>query len=164
MEALPLLIFLVIAFNIFRGFTKTAGKAASKTARDNMVQRLKEAQAAQNQNIQNEDWSFGKPNTSKRKGHEKSPWGDNGSVAPGARVAANYLKNKQLKKSRAARKASHKNPVQHGRRGQNMDQNRHRTDDWGQRGDSGPFSGKMAIILLVIGAGLLYGLSQIPAS
>jgi len=54
--------------------------------------------------------------------------------------------------------------VQHGRRGQNMDQNRHRTDDWGQRGDSGPFSGKMAIILLVIGGGLLYGLSQIPAS
>ena len=64
-------------------------------------------------------------------------------------------------KGQKARKAFHKNPVQHGRRGRNMDQNRHRHEDWGQKGESGFLSGKGLLILLAFGFIVLYALSQI---
>ena len=91
-----------------------------------------------------------------------SPWGENGMVSPGARVATNYLKKSQASRKKA-RRDSHKNPEQHGRRGRNVDQNRNRTDEWGQRGDNGLLSVRNVVVLLVIGGVVLYVLSQMPA-
>jgi len=118
MELIPFLIFAFIAFNIFRGFTKTASKVNGPSAKEMMKQL----------NAQN-------------------------------RLAANYLK-----KEKAKRRASHKNPEQRGRRGRNVDKNRNRTDEWGQRGDGGLLGGRNLIILLVIGGIVLYVLSKMPAS
>ena len=98
--------------------------------------------------------------------NQNSPWDhehelgdDSGSRSPGAKVAANYLKN-----TRAKRKASHKSPEQYGRRGKNMDQNKNRTDSWGERGDKGLLNGTTLVILLVFGGGVLYWLSKLPAA
>lgn len=153
MELLPFLFIALIAFNIFRGFSK----ASSNSGGGAKVNRYEEKRPTQR----------GRESL-KRKG-QATPWGGNsgmsqggvsqGGLSQGGRVAASYLK-----KERAKRRASHKNPVQSGRRGRNMDQNRNRSDDWGQRGDGGLLSGKTAIILLVIGAAVIYVLSNLPAS
>lgn len=92
-------------------------------------------------------------------GHEHDLGGNDAPSSPGARVAANYLK-----KAKTKRVASHKNEEQYGRRGMNMDQNKNRTDSWGERGDSGFLNGTTLVILLVIGAGVLYVLSNLPAA
>ena len=164
MELIPFLFFAFIAFQIFKGFTKTASKSGG-TAKAMMQQLHKEIQKAEklqgettdNQRYRNKSPTQRGRDSLQSKG--QSPWGENGAVSPGARVAKRYLQ-----KERAARKASHKTPEQHGRRGRNMDQNRHRTHDWGQRGDAGILSGKNIIILLVIGGVVLFVLSKIPAA
>jgi len=160
MELIPFLIFAVVAFNIFKGITK-ASSSKTNNSRNEALQRLRaqieEAAQSENQNRYQtkRPTEYGRESFSREE--QNSPWGD--SVAPGARVAANYLKN-----SRAARKAAHKNPVQKGRRGKNMDQNRNRTDDWGQRGDSGILSLRSAVIFLALGGAVLYALSNMPAT
>lgn len=166
MEIIPFLIFAVIAFNIFRGFTKAAKgntSGSAKSMMQNLHAQIEKANAAQNRTPNMSRYQDQSPTQRGRESLSRkganSPWGENGSVSPGAQVAANYLKQ-----TKAARKASHKSPVQRGRRGKNMDQNRNRTDEWGQRGDRGFLNGKTLIILLVIGGGLLYVLSQMPAT
>jgi len=171
MEIVPFLIFLFIAFKVFSTFTKAASSEQGKTAKE-MMKRL-------NAQIQEASQAQGRTSDMKRKGptargrermaqrEQSSPWNhkhnlerNNKTLSPGEQVAANYLKAR----TRASRKASHKSPEQHGRRGKNMDQNRHRTDGWGQRGDRGILNGKTLIILLVIGGGILYVLSNMPAT
>jgi membrane protein involved in colicin uptake len=82
-----------------------------------------------------------------------SPWQNAGETKP-------QLYRPKFK-GQKARKASHKNPVQHGRRGRNMDQNRQRHEDWGQRGESGFLSGSGLLIVLAFGFIVLYALSQV---
>jgi len=169
MELIPFLIFVFIAFNIFKGFSKTASKAGSESAKAMMRRLHEEMQKAEN--LQNEGSHIDRyrKKSPTQRGSEslqnrgQSPWGENGVVSPGARVATNYLQKSQAVRKKA-RRASHKNPEQRGRRGKNVDQNRNRTDDWGQRGDNGVLSGRNVIILLVIGSAVLYALSQMPAN
>lgn len=146
MELIPFLIFAVIAFNIFRGFAKAASKSQAGSAKE-MLKRYQDTTPTQR----------GRERLDPK--GQNSPWRDSTAGAPSARVAAKYLQ-----KTKAARKAAHKSPEQTGRRGRNVDQNRKRTDEWGQRGDEGLLTGKTAIILLVIGGAVLYALAQIPAN
>lgn len=151
-----------IAFKIFSGFTKTATKS-TETAKD-LMQRLNEQmERTQSSSVGN---SGGRPKNPTQRGRESlarkeqnSPWGDNGTFSPGGQVAAKYLKNK----ANSDRVASHKSPEQTGRRGRNIDKNRNRTDEWGARGDSGVFSGKVIVFLLVAGGIALSVLSRLPA-
>ena len=168
MELIPFLIFAVIAFNIFRGFTKTASKSGGSAKA--MMRRLhEEIEKAEKLKSEVPHQSRYRDKSPTQRGREslqskgQSPWGENDTVSPGARVAVSYLKNTHETRKKA-HKASHKNPEQYGRRGKNMDQNRHRTDSWGERGDSGFLTGKSFLFLLVIGGVVLYVLSQIPAS
>lgn len=171
MEIIPFLIFGVIAFNIFRSFTKAASKSG-ETSRDIMAKMHKQIQEANSSGNSTPNMSRYRDKTPTQRGRESmarkgegSPWnhehdlGGNKTVSPGARVAANYLS-----KTKASRRASHKNAEQHGRRGINKDQNRSRTDEWGERGDKGLLSGKTLVILLVIGGSILYWLSRTPAA
>ena len=164
MELIPFLIFVVIAFNIFKGFSKTASKSSgsAKTMMRRMHEEIKKAEKLQGKTSHIDRYRQ-KSSTQQRsreslQNQDKSPWGENGAISPGARVATNYLK-----KAKTARKASHKSPEQYGRRGRNVDQNRKRTHEWGQRGDNGLFSGRTAIIVLVVGGVLLFVLSNMPA-
>lgn len=173
MELIPFLIFAVIAFNIFKGFTKTASKPQSGTAKTMMRRLHAEIEKANKLQSETPNMSRYREKSPTQRGRESlqskgqsSPWnhehdlGDSTrNLSPGEQVAANYLKKTKLN-----RKASHKSPTQHGRRGKNMDQNKHRTDGWGQRGDSGFLNGKTILILLVIGGAVLYALSQMPAT
>lgn len=155
MEIIPFLIFAFVAFKVFSGFTKTSQTKVKSSPKD-LMQRL-------NAQIENDSRNTGptqRGRESLARKNTHSPWGENGAGAPGARVAANYIQ----KTARAARKESHVNPEQTGRRGRNVDQNRNRTDEWGQRGDSGFLNGRNVIILLAIGAVVLFVLSQIPAN
>ena len=164
MELIPFLIFAVIAFNIFKGFTKTSSKTGGSAKA--MMRRL-HAEIEKAENLQSEGSHIDRyrqksPTQQGREslqGKGQSPWGENGTLSSGARVATKYVQ-----KTKAARKASHKSPEQHGRRGRNVDQNRNRTNEWGQRGDSGLLSVKAVIILLVLGGAALYVLSHMPAS
>lgn len=156
MELIPFLIFAVIAFNIFKGIAKASPSSDVGESPKDLMQRL-------NTQIQNENRNTGptqRGRESLARKNANSPWGENGAVSPGARVATNYIQ----KTASIARKASHKNPKQTGRRGENVDQNRNRTDGWGERGDSGLLSGRNVVILLVIGAVVLFVLSQTPAN
>ena len=150
MELLPFLIFGYIAFTIFKGFTKAAGKGAGRPLPRNSP-RYREQSPTQ------------RGRESLHSKGQSSPWGENGAVSPGARVAANYLEKSQAARKKA-RKDAHKTPEQRGRRGKNVDQNRNRTDEWGQRGDRGFLSGRNFIILLLIGGLVLFILSQMPAT
>ena len=168
MELIPFLIFAVIAFNIFKGFTKTSSKPAVKNGGNpkmmmrRLHQDIERANKGQKQGSHIDRYRQKSPTQQGREsfGHKgKSPWGENDTISSGARVATKYVQ-----KTKAARKASHKSPEQHGRRGRNVDQNRNRTNEWGQRGDSGLLSVKAVIILLVLGGAALYVLSHMPAS
>lgn len=159
MELIPFLIFAVIAFNIFRGFTK-ATKTKGPSAKE-MMRQLNAQNRTPNMSRYKEQTPTQRGRESLAR-QEPSPWNAGSAARPGAQIAANYLKKTEATRKRA-RKEALKNPIQRGRRGQNMDQNRHRTDEWGERGDSGLLSGRNAIILLVLGTAVLYGLSQIPA-
>jgi len=167
MEFIPFLIFAVIAFNIFRGFTKAASKSTShsgETAKE-MMRRLQEQTQTPNMSRYQNNTPTQRGRESLQRKEQSSPWGDNGAVNPGGRVAVNYLRQKtQQQKAKTARKASHKSPKQTGRRGVNVDQNRNRTDEWGQRGESGFLSGSGVILFLVGGAVILFVLSQLPAN
>ena len=168
MELIPFLIFAYIAFNIFKGFTKTASKSGgtAKSMMRRMHEDMQKAEKLQGKTSHIDRYRQKSPTQRGRESRQnkgQSPWGENGAASPGARVAANYLQKSQTVRKKA-RRDSHKNPKQHGRRGSNMDQNRNRTDEWGQRGDSGLLSGQNFIILLVIVGVVLFVLSQIPAS
>lgn len=163
MELIPFLIFAVIAFNIFKGFTKTTSKSgeSAKTMMRRLHQEIEKADKGQNQGSHIDRYRKKNPTQRRRESLQskgRTPWSENGAVSPGAQVASNYLQ-----KTKAARKASHRSPEQHGRRGKNVDQNRNRTNEWGQRGDNSLLSGRNAVILLVIGGIVLYALSQMPA-
>lgn len=168
MELIPFLIFAVIAFNFFKGFTKSSRPNVKSSPKD-LMQRL-HAQIEKAESLQSEtpNMSRYKEKSPTQRGRdslqnkERSPWGETGAESPGARVATNYLKT--TKAIKTARTASHKSPEQFGRRGRDVDQNRNRTREWGQRGDNGLFSGRTAIILFVIGGGVLFVLSNLPAS
>ena len=168
MELIPFLFFAYIAFTIFKGFTKTATKSGG-TAKAMMRQMHEDMQKAEKLQGKTSHIDRYRQKSPTQRGREslqnkgQSPWGENGAASPGARVAANYLQKSQTVRKKA-RRDSHKNPKQHGRRGSNMDQNRNRTDEWGQRGDSGLLSVQNFIILLVIGGVVLFVLSQMPAS
>jgi len=168
MELIPFLIFGYIAFTIFKGFTKTATKSG-ETAKSMMRRMHEEIQKAEKLQSETPDSNRYQRKSPTQRGREslqskgKSQWGENGAASPGARVATNYLQKSQNSRKKA-RRDSHKNPKQHGRRGSNIDQNRHRTDEWGQRGDSGLLSGRNFISLLLIGGVVLYVLSQLPAT
>lgn len=168
MELIPFLIFAYIAFNIFKGFTKTASKSGgtAKSMMRRMHEDMQKAEKLQGKTSHIDRYRQKSPTQRGRESLQnkgQSPWGENGAASPGARVAANYLQKSQTVRKKA-RRDSHKNPKQHGRRGSNIDQNRNRTDEWGQRGDSGLLSGQNFIILLVIVGVVLFVLSQIPAS
>jgi len=166
MEIIPFLIFAFIAFKIFGGLSKSLSSdngESAKTMMKRLNAQIQETSQAQkrtsNQGRYQENGPTARGRERLEQKNQNSPWGENGAVSPGARVAADYLK-----KTKAVRKASHKSPVQRGRRGKNMDQNRQRTDGWGQRGDNGLLTGKAVVILLIIGGGILYALSQMPVS
>lgn len=168
MELIPFLIFAFIAFKIFSGFTKTASKTGgnAKAMMRRLHEDIEKADKLQNEGSHIDRYRKKSPTQRGRESLQnkgQSPWGENGTVSPGARVAANYLQKSQATRKKA-RRESHKNPEQYGRRGRNVDQNRNRTDEWGQRGDKGLLSGRNVIVLLVIGGVILYVLSQIPAS
>lgn len=172
MEVIPFLIFAFIAFKVFSSFSKAASSEPGDTAKD-MMKRLN-AQMQQTGNAQNRPTNINEymekgPTARGRERlamkNQNSPWDhehdlgdDSGSWSPGAKVAANYLKT-----TKARRKASHKSPEQHGRRGKNMDQNKNRTDEWGERGDGGFLNGTTLVIFLVLGVAILYVLSNMPA-
>ena len=162
MEIIPLLIFGYIAFQIFKGFTKVSSDSSTDSAKSMMqnlhaqIERANTTQKPPRNLMQLTPTQRGRESLARKEA--SSPWGENGSVSPGAKVAANALEQ-----SKAARKLAQKSPEQHGRRGRNIDQNRNRTDGWGQRGDSGALNGTTLIILLVIGGGILYALSKLPA-
>jgi len=167
MEILPLLFFGYIAFQIFKGFTKSNASQQGDSAKVMMKRlnaQIQEASKTQQRTSHQERYKTKTPTQRGRESLQRqgqySPWNDKGKASPGAQVAANYLKAQ----TKAARKAAHKSPEQHGRRGKNMDQNRHRTDGWGQRGDRDFLSGKVVVSLLVIGGVVLYVLSQLPAT
>lgn len=173
MEIIPFLIFAFIAFKVFSAVTKAASSEQGKTAKEMMKRlnaQIQQASEGQGRPSNMSDYQEKGPTARGRERmamkNQASPWdhehdlgGNNMPLSPGAKVAANYLK-----KAKATRKASHKNPKQHGRRGMNMDQNRHRTDEWGERGDSGFLNGKTLVIILVLGGGILYVLSKMPAT
>jgi len=168
MELLPFLFFAFIAFKIFSGSKKVASKSGgtAKAMMQRLHEEIQKAEKLQGGTTDNQRYRNKSPTQRGReslKSKGESPWGENGAVSPSARVATNYLQKSQASRQKA-RRDSHKNPEQHGRRGKNMDQNRNRTDEWGQRGDSGLLSGKTAIILLVIVGGVLYVLSKMPIS
>jgi len=167
MELIPFLIFAVIAFNIFKGFAKSSTPKANTSPKDLMERLSEQMERANHNGSQKSRYRNTSPTQRGRESLERkgqsSPWGENGAVNPGARVAANYLERSQAARKKA-RKDAHKNPEQRGRRGKNVDQNRNRTDDWGQRGDRGFLSGRNFIILLLIGGVVLFVLSQMPAT
>ena len=165
MELIPFLIFAFIAFKVFSSFTKTASKTggSAKAMMRRLHEELEKAEKLQDEGSHIDRYRQKNPTQrgqERLQSKEKSPWGENGTVSPGARVATNYLQ----KKASAARKASHKNPKQTGRRGENVDQNRHRTDGWGERGDGGMFSGASMVVLLGVGAAIIFAFSLIPAN
>ncbi len=170
MELIPFLIFAVIAFNVFKGFTKTTTKSggSAKAMMQRLHQEIEKADKLQGETSHIDRYRKKSPTERGRdslKQQGKSPWGETGAESPGARVATNYLKATRTTEAiKTARTASHKSPEQHGRRGRNVDQNRNRTREWGQRGDNGLFSGRTAIILFVIGGVVLFVLSNLPAS
>ena len=144
MELVPFLFFAFIAFQVFKGFTKTATKSggAAKSMMRRMHEDMQKAEKLQDKTSHIDRYRQKSPTQRGRESLQnkgQSPWGENGAASPGARVAANYLQKSQTVRKKA-RRDSHKNPKQHGRRGSNIDQNRNRTDEWGQRGDSGPVS------------------------
>ncbi|MDA8708313.1 hypothetical protein N9M10_02965 [Hellea sp.] len=171
MELIPFLFFAFVAFKIFGGFLKSSGsnaaKPQSKTTAKDLMQRLHEQVEQANTSSSNKARHRNSSPTQRgreslARKNQSSPWDhehdfDNNAGSPGGRVAANYLKTK------ATRTASHKSPIQHGRRGKNMDQNRHRTDEWGSRGDNSLLSGKFFLFLLIAGGGILFVLSRVPA-
>ena len=178
MEIIPFLIFAFIAFKVFSAFNKVTTSEQGKTAKEMMRQLNKQMQQGSKgrgstSNISNiRDFAEKGPTARgrermalrKQNSSQNSPWDHEhdlggGPSSPGAKVAAEYLK-----KAQATRRASHKNVEQHGRRGMNVDQNKNRTDSWGERGDSGFLNGTTLVIILVIGGGVLYWLSQLPAS
>jgi hypothetical protein len=137
MELIPFLIFVVIAFKIFSGFTKAASKTggSAKAMMQRLNEEIEKAEKLQNEGSHIDRYRKKSPTQRGRESLQskgQSPWGESGTVSSGARLAGNYAQ-----KAKAARKASHKSPEQHGRRGRNVDQNRNRTDEWGQRGDNG---------------------------
>jgi len=156
MEAISFLIFLAIAFNFFLNFM-TGGPSGKRSKAD--LSDIKPYVEPMQTDEFNENGAW--PSKSDgpivvaraQTSHARSPWQNTG-VTPSQASRAKSLEQ-------IARKASHKNPVQRGRRGQNMDQNRHRHSDWGQKGDTGLMSGKAALIFLVILFAVLYVLSQI---
>lgn len=160
MELIPFLIFAVIAFNIVRGVIK-AGKNTGGASAKEMMRQLN----AQNRTPNMSRYKEQSPTQRGRERlarQEQSPWNAGNAARPGAQIAANYLKKTEATRQRE-RKEALKNPIQRGRRGKNMDQNRHRTDEWGERGDSSLLSGRNFIILLVVGGAVIYALSKIPA-
>ena len=176
MEIIPFLIFAFIAFKVFSAVTKAASSEQGKTAKEMMKQlnaQMQQASKGQGSTSNMSDYREKGPTARGRERMgmknqnppQNSPWnhehdlGDNRPGSPGAKVAANYLKKVQT-----TRRASHKNEEQYGRRGMNMDQNKHRTDGWGQRGDSGFLNGATLVVLLVIGGAILFVLSTLPAS
>ena len=173
MEIIPFLIFAFIAFKVFTSFSKAASSGQGKTAKEMMTRlnaQIQQASNAQNRASDMRPYEEKGPTARGRDRialkNQKSPWGhehdlggNNAPLSPGAKVAADYLK-----KVKTTRIASHKNEKQYGRRGMNMDQNKNRTDSWGERGDKGFLNGTTLVILLVIGAGVLYGLSKLPAA
>lgn len=168
MELIPFLIFIFIAFKIFSGFTKTASKSggSAKAMMRRLNEEIEKAEKLQHEGSHIDRYRKKSPTQRGRESLQskgQSPWDENGAVSPGARVATNYLQKTQASRKRA-RRESHKNPEQHGRRGRNIDQNRNRTDEWGERGDNGLLKGRNLIILLVIGGIVIYVLSQMPAS
>lgn len=156
MELIPFLIFAVIAFNIFKGFIKASPSAEKGESPKDLMQRLH----AQIENDNRNTAPTQRGQESQARKTSNTPWGENGAVSPGARAAKNYIQ----KTASVARKASHKNPKQTGRRGENVDQNRHRSDGWGERGDEGMFSGPSLIVLFIVGGAIMFALSQIPAN
>lgn len=168
MEIIPFLIFAFIAFKVFSGFTKTASNAGGSAKE--MMRRLNEEMEKAG-NLQNEGSHIDRyrQKSPTQRGRDslqskgQSPWADNSGMSQRAQQATNYLQKSQALRKKE-RRESHKNPKQRGRRGVNVDQNRNRTDEWGQRGDNGLLKGRNVIILLVIGGVVLYVLSQMPAS
>lgn len=163
MELIPFLVFIFIAFKIVSGFTKTAAKSggSAKAMMRRMHEELEKAEKLQHEGSHIDRYRKKSPTQRGReslKSTGQSPWGENGTVSSGSRLAVNYAR-----KAKAARKASHKSPEQYGRRGRNVDQNRNRTDEWGERGDNGLLKGRNLIVLLVIGGIVLYVLSLMPA-
>lgn len=156
MELIPFLIFAFIAFNIFKGFIKASPSAEKGESPKDLMQRLHAQIESDNRNTS--PTQRGRETQARKTSN--TPWGENGGVSPGAGAAKNYIQ----KTASVARIASHKNPKQTGRRGENVDQNRHRSDGWGERGDDGLFSGTSLIVLLVVGAAIIFALSQIPAN
>ena len=160
MEFLVLLIFLAIGYNLFRNFmTSGPSKTGTTSGLSDIKSYLEKMQDGEFGD--NGEWRPKADSPSARgrerlaqKRQQSSPWQD-------AEWKAAQTKQARLKHQTAARKASHKSPKQSGRRGQNIDQNRHRSNDWGERGDKGFLSGKTMVILLVILFGVLYALSQI---
>jgi len=166
MELIPLLIFAVIAFNIFKGIIKSSG---TKSAQPNMNTSAKDLMQRLNQQI--EQSNRGSTNKTRyrdssptqrgreslQRKNQSSPWGEGVTFSSGEDRKPLNIKIK------SDRKASHKSPIQHGRRGRNMDQNRNRTDEWGSRGDGGLLNGKTLAVLLVLGGAILYALSRMPA-
>lgn len=177
MSIIPFLIFAYIGYQVFISFTKAATKASreQKPRPKDLMRRLHEQNQAANSGRykKSSPTQLGRERLARQ--GQNTPWGDSSAAAPtpATRTAPHYVQPKtqksisirpaNLEAKKRARKASHKNPVQHGRRGKNMDQNRHRSDGWGERGDHGPLSGKNIVILLVVGGGVLYVLSHIPA-
>ena len=163
MELIPFLIIAVIAFNIFKGFNKASSKSnpSPKTLMQRLNAEMEKAGQLQKETPHN---SRSRNLTPTQRGREslqskgQTPWGGNGAASSGARMAAKYLK-----KEKAKRKAAQKSPEQKGRRGRNVDQNRNRTYEWGERGDNGLLSPRNVIILLVAGAVILHVLSLLPA-
>lgn len=145
MDFLPLIFILWIGFLIFKNFVKSAGQSQFTDKGNNILTAI---ERAAKENAETGDWTYSETKTPPLNGRD--------------RMALNARQISETKKIQKARKASHKSPAMHGRRGKNMDQNRHRTDEWGQRGDSGILNSKAFVILLVIGGVVLYALSQMP--
>ncbi|WP_026941658.1 hypothetical protein [Hellea balneolensis] len=162
MELIPFLIFAVIAFNIFKGFTKAAPSKDGNAAQipNDLMRRLQMQMDASN-DARKTPTQRGQESLARKT--QSSPWGENGSFSAGGQTASKYLQTRLNTKTKSDRVASHKNPEQHGRRGKNVDQNRNRTDEWGERGDKGILSGKPLLFLLVLGGIGLYVLSNLPA-
>ncbi len=159
MEFIVILIFLAVGYNFFRNFmTSGTSGGSSKTKLSDIKSYLEQMQDGEFS--ENGEWEPKSDGPTARgrarlaqQSRGNSPWQNAGAKKPQASRAKS--------RTQKARKASHKNLTQHGRRGRNMDQNRHRHADWGQRGESGFLSGKGLLILLAFGFIVLYALSQI---
>ena len=143
MDFLFVIFFLIIAFNVFRNFTKAASKASKTKATPNkslgdLKTRLEQI-SAQNSGQSNGDWSFGVPKTSNIKTHNIKP------LRKPKRQAGTKSKDFGLDLS--------------GRKSSNKDQNSHRRDDWGARQSREILSGKNIVIALCLSLIVFYVMS-----